>query len=136
MKETSGAETFDLVSLFSDTPAPSLSLPQSTRTDLANCPSSTTNSSNQSWKDPTMDNTQASTEISRQSIAAILGSVSGAGLVFAVILVFHRFFYQPFNKPPKLIRFVSPERESGPADERLYAQLSGGKEISRFSTDS
>lgn len=104
--------------------------------DVRKTSTQTTNPSNPTDYDPTMYNTGASRTISRKSLGATLGAVSGAGLMFAIIYLLRRFNHIYFVKVQARTRsdaFIEDESDSLESDS-IYRQSE--KEISRFSVDS
>lgn len=104
--------------------------------DVTGTLSQTANPSNPTGYDPTMYNTRASQAISRQSLGATLGAVSGAGLFFTIVYILQRFGHVYSRKfKTRTGSTASIEVESNTVESDSIRSPSE-KEISRFSIDS
>ncbi|KAJ5100803.1 hypothetical protein N7456_006855 [Penicillium angulare] len=108
-------------------------LQPSTTTSDPNPPSSSTTSPLWGSNDYTaLDGSGLSRSISKQSLGAVLGTVSGAGIIAVCIVIIHRLCYPSIRNK----RSENSDRQSPQMSDR-QSTLSGPMfEISRFSEDS
>lgn len=121
---------------FSLVPADHVSAVRVSAVDVGKSLSQTTNPSSPTGYDPTMYNTSASRTISRKSLGATLGVVSGAGLIFAIVYLSKRFnqiYPVKVQAKTRSDDFIEDELDSLGLHS-IYGQ--DEKEISRFSIDS
>jgi hypothetical protein len=97
--------------------------------------SSTSDAKPSNEDDLTMSRSKGSHYIEKRSLGIVLGSVSGAGIVFCAILILHRPCYRRFRGPRKRM-WMSQNPENLNVRKTSFAGHSDQREISRFSVDS
>ena len=126
---TRNASKFDDSDLSTLNPITKSQLMDSTKTVPA-----TTTATKNTVEEFTTDGSRASRVLSSHGVALILGSISGASLLFAIIFYLHRFYFRRISRSSRGTGSVTQPKADNPA--ATYPDMSQNLEISRFSADS